>query len=41
MEKTMELRAKAGRYEGKKVPSYAQYVDASLVEEAQRQLGLK
>jgi len=41
MEKTMELRAKAGRYEGKKVPSYAQYVDASLVDEAQRQLGLK
>jgi len=41
MEKTMELRAKAGRYEGKKVPSYGQYVDSSLVEEAQRQLGLK
>jgi hypothetical protein len=41
MEKTMELRARAGRYEEKKVPSYAQYVDGSLVEEAQRQLGLK
>lgn len=41
MEKTMELRAKGGRYEGKTVPSYTQYVDDSIVEEAQRQLGLK
>ena len=41
MEKTMELRARAGKYEGKKLPSYARYVDGSLLEEAQRQLGLK
>ena len=41
MEKTMELRANAGRYEGKKAPSYLRYVDTSLVEEAQKQLGLK
>ncbi|TAK07828.1 ABC transporter substrate-binding protein [bacterium] len=41
IEKTMELRAKAGKYEGKKTPPYTQYVDTSLVEEAKRQLGLK
>ncbi len=41
IEKTMELRAKAGKYEGKKAPPYTQYVDTSLVEEAKRQLGLK
>lgn len=41
IEKTMELRAKAGKYEGKKAPPYARYVDTSLVEEAKRQLGLK
>lgn len=41
IEKTMELRANAGRYEGKKAPSYLQYVDTSLVEEAKKQLGLK
>ncbi len=40
-EKTMELRAKAGRYEGKKALPFTQYVDTSLVEEAQRQLRLK
>ncbi|MBI4529565.1 MAG: ABC transporter substrate-binding protein [Deltaproteobacteria bacterium] len=41
MEKTMELRAKEGIYKDKKVPPYTNYVDNSLVEEAQRQLGLK
>ena len=39
--KTMELRVKSGKYEGRKAPSYAQYVDFSIVEEAQRQLGLR
>jgi len=39
MEKTMELRVKAGRYEGKKAPSYTQYADLSIVEEAKRDLG--
>ena len=39
--KTMELRANAGRYEGKQVPSYTQYVDFSIAEEAKKQLGLK
>jgi len=39
--KTMELRVKAGKYEPNKVPSYGQYVDFSIVEEAQRQLGAK
>jgi ABC-type nitrate/sulfonate/bicarbonate transport system substrate-binding protein len=41
IEKTMQLRAKGGRYEGKQIPSYTQYVDASIAEEAKRQLGLK
>jgi ABC-type nitrate/sulfonate/bicarbonate transport system substrate-binding protein len=39
--KTMELRVKAGKYEPNKVPSYAQYVDFTLVEEAQKQLGIR
>ncbi|MBI4488783.1 MAG: ABC transporter substrate-binding protein [Deltaproteobacteria bacterium] len=38
--KTLELRIKAGRYEGKKVPSYTEYVDFSIAEEAKKQLGL-
>jgi len=41
IEKTFDLREKAGRYEGKKAPSYLQYVDTSLVEEAKKQLGWK
>lgn len=41
MEKTMELRVNAGKYEGKKAPPYLQYVDTTLVEEAKKQLGLK
>ena len=40
IEKTMQLRANAGRYEGGKAPSYTQYVDTSLVEDAKKQLGL-
>jgi len=41
IEKTFDLRIKAGKYEGKKAPSYVSYVDTSLVEEAKRQLGMK
>jgi len=41
IEKIFDLREKAGRYEGKKAPSYLQYVDTSLVEEAKKQLGWK
>jgi len=41
IEKTFDLREKAGRYEGKKAPSYLQYVDTSLVEDAKKQLGWK
>ena len=39
--KTMDLRVRAGKYEPNKVPSYAQFVDFTIVEEAQRQLGPK
>lgn len=39
--KTMDLRVKAGKYQGKKIPSYAEYIDFSIVEEAKKQLGLK
>lgn len=35
------MREKAGRYEGKKAPSYLQYVDTTIVEEAKKQLGWK
>jgi ABC-type nitrate/sulfonate/bicarbonate transport system substrate-binding protein len=41
MEKIFDLREKAGRYEGKKAPSYLGYVDTSLVEDAKKQLGWK
>ena len=41
IEKTLDLRVKAGKYEGKKFPSYLNYVDTSLVEEAKKQLGIK
>lgn len=41
MEKIFELREKAGRYEGKKAPSYANYVDTTLVDDAKKQLGWK
>lgn len=41
IEKTLDLRVKAGKYEGKKIPSYLNYVDTSIVEEAKKQLGLK
>jgi ABC-type nitrate/sulfonate/bicarbonate transport system substrate-binding protein len=41
IEKTMELRVKAGKYEGKPAPSYTAYVDSTLVDDAKKQLGLK
>jgi ABC-type nitrate/sulfonate/bicarbonate transport system substrate-binding protein len=41
IEKTFELREKAGKYEGKKVPSYLHYVDTTIVEDAKKQLGWK
>ena len=41
IEKTFDLREKAGKYEGKKAPSYLQYVDTTLVDDAKKQLGWK
>jgi len=41
IEKTFDLREKAGKYEGKKAPPYTNYVDVTLVEEAKKQLGWK
>ena len=38
-DKTMDLRAKEGTYQGKKIPPASDYVDNSLIEEALRQLG--
>jgi ABC-type nitrate/sulfonate/bicarbonate transport system substrate-binding protein len=40
-DKTMELRAKEGAYQGKKIPPMSDYVDDSLIEEAKKQLGIK
>lgn len=41
IEKTLDLRIKSGKYEGKKIPSHLTYIDTTLVEEAKKQLGLK
>jgi len=38
-DKTMELRAKEGTYQGKKIPPVSDYLDNSLIEEALKQLG--
>jgi ABC-type nitrate/sulfonate/bicarbonate transport system substrate-binding protein len=38
-DKTMDLRAKEGLYQGKQVPPMNDYVDNSLIEEALKQLG--
>ena len=38
-DKTMELRAKEGTYQGKKVPPASDYVDNSFIEEALKGLG--
>ena len=40
-DKTMELRAKEGIYKGKKIPPMSDYVDASIIEEAQKLAGFK
>ena len=40
-DKTMELRAKEGLYKGKKVPPMSDYIDGSVVEEAQKLAGFK
>lgn len=39
MEKTMELRVNDGMYKESRVPSYAEYLDNSFLEDALRQLG--
>jgi NitT/TauT family transport system substrate-binding protein len=41
MEKTIDLRAQEGTYKGKKVPAYTEFIDNSLVEEAQKLAGVK
>ncbi|HVO95961.1 MAG TPA: ABC transporter substrate-binding protein [Terriglobales bacterium] len=38
-DKTMELRAKEGIYQGKKTPPLSDYVDNSMIEEALKQIG--
>jgi ABC-type nitrate/sulfonate/bicarbonate transport system substrate-binding protein len=40
-DKTMELRAKEGIYQGKKIPPMGEYVDSSLNDEALKMLGAK
>ena len=38
-DKTMNLRAKEGSYQGKKIPPASDYVDNSFIEEALKSLG--
>ena len=38
-DKTMELRAKSGLYNGKTTPAMGAYVDSSIIQEAQRLAG--
>jgi ABC-type nitrate/sulfonate/bicarbonate transport system substrate-binding protein len=38
-DKTMDLRAKEGTYQGKKIPPASDYVDNSMIEEALKSLG--
>jgi ABC-type nitrate/sulfonate/bicarbonate transport system substrate-binding protein len=38
-DKTMDLRAKEGTYQGKKIPPASDYVDNSFIEEALKQIG--
>ena len=38
-DKTMDLRAKEGTYQGKKIPPPGDYVDNSMIEEVLKQLG--
>ena len=37
----MELRVKSGKYDGTKITNYADFIDVSVIEEAQKQLGLR
>ncbi len=41
MDKTMELRIKGGKYEGKKAPPLSHYIDYTIVEDAKKELGIK
>ncbi len=41
MDKTMELRVKGGKYEGKKAPPLSHYIDYSIVDDAKKELGIK
>ncbi|MBM4264081.1 MAG: ABC transporter substrate-binding protein [Deltaproteobacteria bacterium] len=41
MDKTMELRVKGGKYEGKKVPPLGHYIDYTIAEDAKKELGIK
>lgn len=41
MDKTMELRVKANKYEGKKAPPFSHYIDYSIVDDAKKELGIK
>lgn len=41
MDKTMELRVKANKYEGKKAPPLSHYIDYSIVDDAKKELGIK
>ncbi|MEO6163586.1 MAG: ABC transporter substrate-binding protein [Candidatus Binatia bacterium] len=40
-DKTMELRAKEGHYKGKTIPPMSDFVDSSMIEEAQKLAGFK
>jgi ABC-type nitrate/sulfonate/bicarbonate transport system substrate-binding protein len=40
-DKTMELRAKEGHYKGKTIPPMSDFVDSSIIDEAQKLAGFK
>lgn len=40
-EQTMELRVTGGKYEGKKLPPLGHYIDRTIAEDAQKELGIK
>jgi len=41
MDKTMELRVKANKYDGKKAPPLSHYIDYSIVDDAKKELGIR
>ena len=41
MDKTMELRVKANKYEGKKAPPLSHYIDYSIVDDGKKELGIR